>query len=111
MTTKPKKPTKTRAQELLELLTNVQDAKTPHAKGVAIGNALVFSMPEDSPPSRARVLREYALALIKPSLEHADGVAEKKVPPIMTHEELVAVLLAGAYLVQTDRVLGREVVG
>lgn len=108
-----KKPTTNRAKELLEALVEAVVKPGPSARGTAVHNCLLLSLGGQEFPSRARKLREYTLAMMEPLLQHADGVKTEDgkaiQAPILTHEELVMVLLAGALLVQSDRVLGRNI--
>jgi len=94
----------------LELLTALTETvgKTGSAKGLAINNTLerVLTAAKVN-PRRAQFLREYTLAVMEPLLEHADGFGGE--PPVISYAELVAVLLAGALLVQSDRILHRTV--
>lgn len=107
-----KKPAPNRAKELLEAIVEAVTKTGPSIRGVAVNNALMMSLGADLDDPRVRRLREYLEALIAVPLEHADGVKVDgvvKAPPIMTHEELVTVLLAGALFVQSDRILGRTI--
>lgn len=118
---KPKKPAPNPAKELQAALIEALTIEAPLSRMTALQNALVYAQ-KNVTPDRARGLRKYLEAMLAVPLEHADGVRQEQKdsdgeivetqvwaqPPIMTHKELVTVLLAGALFVHTDRILGRN---